>query len=98
MIDSFTARNNRSLALPSWTRPDVLLLDPGRLAEESHRLSSPGAPGFGGFSAPGYSGGGQAVVYAFYLCGNVCGYGWFVLLNRGESGWQVQATHPLWVS
>jgi len=98
ITESFAARNSRSLTLPSLVRSDVLLLEPVRLAEESQRLSSPGASGLGGFSAPGYSRDGQAVVYAFYLCGNMCGYACFVLLDRGESGWRVQSTHLLWVS
>jgi hypothetical protein len=95
---SFTKRNEESGELPTWDRPDVVLLDAAGLRRESQRLSSPGASGFAGFSHPAYLPGGQAVVYVFYLCGNVCGYGWFVLLQRGEKGWQVQATHPLWVS
>jgi hypothetical protein len=74
------------------------LLDTARLREESQRLSSPDALGFAGFSHPAYLPGGRAVVYAFYLCGNVCGYGWFVLLQRRDSGWGIEATHPLWVS
>jgi hypothetical protein len=95
--ESFTERNSQSRPLPPWGRPDVVMLDAAGLRRESERLSSPGASGFAGFSAPAYAGT-HAVVYAFYLCGNICGYGWLVLLNRSDSGWQVQATHLLWAS
>jgi hypothetical protein len=74
-----------------------LLNDLG-LREQSAALWSSGARGFAGFSLPAYSAGGQAVVYAFYLCGNVCGYGWFVLLRHGAAGWEIQAADMLWVS
>jgi hypothetical protein len=68
---SLIERNSQSHPLLFWKSPDIVMLDSARLREESNRLSSPGAPGFAGFSAPAYSNDGHAVVYASYLCGNV---------------------------
>jgi hypothetical protein len=96
--NSFIQSNTQSRALPIWKAAGIVLIDPARLREESARLSTPGAPGFAAFSTPAYTNDGQAVVYASYFCGNVCGYGWFVLLKRDNGKWQVQTTHMLWIS
>jgi hypothetical protein len=98
LADSFAKENAESHDLPQWRQANIVVLDTAALHDESAKLSSPGATGFAGFSRPAYSQDGKAVVYAFYVCGNMCGYGWFVLLNRTDRGWRVQAAHPLWVS
>ena len=55
--------------------------------------------GISSFSLPAYSSDGHAVVYASYVCGGLCGYGWLFLLRQEQGGsWQVVGTEMLWIS
>lgn len=97
---SFDGALEHSEALPRWDSSRVRLLDEAGLREQSEALrsSSPGAVGYASFSRPAYSPSGQAVLFATYTCGGLCGYGWLILLRQGPGGWEVQAAHVLWMS
>jgi hypothetical protein len=47
---------------------------------------------------PAHSGQGQALVYATCVCGGLCGYGWFFLLEQRSGEWRVQSVYMLWIS
>lgn len=49
------------------------------------------------FSSPGFDSG-RAVVYVSVTCGNLCGEGSLVLLERRNDKWQVADVRLLWVS
>lgn len=50
------------------------------------------------FSRPGYSADGRALVYASYVCGSLCGYGWLFLLEERAGSWQVADVFMLWIA
>lgn len=54
--------------------------------------------GYAAFSVPAYSGDGQALVYATYFCGSLCGKGWLLLLHQVDGAWTVQSARMLWIS
>ena len=85
----FNVRNERSVHLPKWDGKEISLIDQSTLRRQSEAGSS---ATYAGFSRPGYIAGGRAIVYAYYHCGNLCAYGWLVLLRQGASAWEVEAT------
>jgi len=50
------------------------------------------------FSLPAYSSDGHALVYASYVCGGLCGYGWLFLLEQDGTRWNVVSVHLIWIS
>lgn len=54
--------------------------------------------GFASFSLPAYRNADQAVVYAGYHCGGMCGSTWFFLLQRTAGQWRVLAEQLVSVS
>jgi hypothetical protein len=45
--------------------------------------------GFASFALPAFASNGQAVVYAQYICGGLCGTMWYFLLEKSSKGWRV---------
>jgi hypothetical protein len=96
LVGAFWNRNEVSHPLPVGAISGVTIAAPG--GRESQPTHLDFARGIVNFSAPAYGGDGQALVYADYRCGEVCGYGWFVLLERRTGGWHVKGHRGLWVS
>ena len=40
----------------------------------------------------------QALVYVEHGCGDLCGTGHYMLLDKGESGWKVAKRYMSWIS
>ena len=96
LVGAFWKRNEVSHPLPVGAISGATILAPGDLESQPTRLDF--ARGIVSFSAPAYGGDGQALVYADYRCGELCGYGWFVLLERQTGGWHIKGHRGLWVS
>jgi len=64
----------------------------------AQRLQPPRTIGIASFSSPAYSTDGRALVEARYICGGLCGYGWFFLLERRGEVWVVLADELLFIS
>jgi hypothetical protein len=59
----------------------------------------PNSGGYNSFSRVGYDKSGRnALVYFVNWCGSLCGTGTYVLVARGEKGWEVKETAGMWIS
>jgi hypothetical protein len=94
---SLLSRNDRNYSFPSLGFDDLLLADPEHINGVLSRVPRI-TRGYASFSRPAYSGQGQTLVYASYLCGNRCGFGWFFLLEKSSGEWRVQSVYMLWIS
>jgi hypothetical protein len=96
LVGAFWKRNEASHPLPVGAINGATMVAPGD--RESEPTGFDFARGIVSFSAPAYGGGGLALVYADYRCGQLCGYGWFVLLERQTGVWHIKGHRGLWVS
>lgn len=96
LVGAFWKRNEVSHPLPVGAINGATMVEPGDRETQPTRLDF--ARGIVSFSAPAYGADGQALVYADYRCGELCGYGWFVLLERRTGGWHITGHRGLWVS
>jgi hypothetical protein len=97
LVESFTSRNATSQPFPSLDRAGIVLVPYDSLQESLARYKDE-TVGYAGFSLPGYSRDGHAIVYAFYTCGGRCGQGKLFVLNRAAGPWQVSDVYDLWIS
>lgn len=86
----FRSRNGASRELPTPHAEGVRVLTAEELREVQQRLFNGQRASYASFSLPAYSSDGYAVVRVGYVCGNVCGYWWLILLKKVDSKWQVQ--------
>ena len=86
----FRSRNGASRELPTLHAEGVRVLTGEELREVQQRLFNGQRASYSSFSLPAYSSDGYAVVHVGYVCGNVCGYWWLILLKKVDSKWQVQ--------
>lgn len=94
----FRARNDDShdLALAGLAGVIPFALEE---VDAAQRREATRTRGFAMFSRPAYSTDGHALVYASYWCGNMCGYGWWFLLERPQdTAWRVVDEHLIWIS
>ena len=96
VIDSFESRNSRSHELPDLNRSDLMRV-PTNSTEVRDRFRDRPL-GIAGFSLPGYSSDGYAMMLVTYHCGNLCGASWLVILDNTTGNWRVANTFPLSVS
>src|SRR5687767_4187910 len=94
---SFRARNGRVVSLKPFLLKDVILTAPETLDSTLARVSDQ-TRGYASLSQPAYSAGRFALVEARYICGGLCGYGWYVLLEKRDRAWRVIASELLSVS
>jgi hypothetical protein len=94
---NFRQRNTASAPFPAAGLDGVLVVPPADLDEARERESGR-TRGISSFSLPAYSSDGHALVYASYVCGGLCGYGWLFLLQARRGSWEVVGTEMLWIS
>lgn len=94
---SFRERNRNNRSFAGAQLDQVTLVSSEQLSQVLKSGSDP-KWSFLRLSQAGYSGDGHALIYASYWCGNACGYGWFILLERRADSWQVISTNMLWIS
>jgi hypothetical protein len=92
LIASATERNRERRPLPMAASPAITLVP---MAEEELVVRDRDTARYAGFSLPGYTKDGHAVVYSFYACGGRCGKSWLFLLERAGSEWRVRARYML---
>lgn len=97
LASSFRERNRESRPTPLAPANDVIVAAPEQLGEALKREATR-IYGYTSFSLPGYSSDGHALVYVSYVCGGLCGTGWFYLLERSGPSWKVVASEMLWIS
>jgi hypothetical protein len=94
---SFLSRNKSSVVISPRAIAGVTVASPADILaqydENTGRGTLHSKP-----SLPGLSSDGRAIVYVDFWCGNTCGYGWFVLLEKTADDWRVVAKQMLWVS
>jgi hypothetical protein len=93
----FVRRNHAALAMMN-PDPPTTALGLSRAFESPvddwwprFKKSHPGAWGYARFSAPGYNGAGEAVVYVTFSCGVMCGQGWLIRLAPVDGDYHVVA-------
>ena len=96
LASALLKRNDTSHPIPNGAITNATMVAPRDIEGQRPRLDA--TRGIVSFSAPAYGGDALALVYAVYRCGELCGYGWFVLLERRPGGWDVVAHRGLWVS
>jgi len=96
LTGAFWRRNQRSHLLPVGALNNATIVAPAEIERRKQR--SDAATGVVSFSVPAHGGDGQALVYATYRCGQLCGYGWFVLLEGRQNLWHVVSHRGMWVS
>lgn len=96
LASAFLQRNEDSHPIPEGAITNEPMVTPRHFDAQPSPLEA--TRGIVSFSAPAYGGDGLALVYAVYRCGELCGYGWFVLLKRRPGGWDVVGHRGLWVS
>jgi len=94
---SFLARNKSNVMIRPEAVAGIIVSAPADIGAKYNDQTGRGAP-HATVSMPGLSSDGRAILYLSYWCGNVCGYGWFVLLKKAPDGWQVVAKQRLWIS
>jgi hypothetical protein len=97
VIDSFESRNVRSYQLPDLGRSDLMRVGIGQIAEMRQQYSDRPI-GVVGFSLPGYSMDGYAMILVSYGCGDVCGASWLIILDNTTGTWRIANGFPLSVS
>ncbi|MEP7272687.1 MAG: hypothetical protein ABI882_14385 [Acidobacteriota bacterium] len=97
ILKSFVERNKANVSIPAKAIAGVTLQTPAAIDAQYDKTTGRGAK-HALLSMPAISSDGRAVIYADYWCGNMCGYGWFVLLSKSPDGWRVVARELLWVS
>jgi hypothetical protein len=83
--------------IPDSAISNVTLVSPAEIGAKYDEQTGRGAL-HATLSMPGISTDGRAIVYVSYWCGNLCGYGWFVLLAKGGENWRVVSRELLWIS
>lgn len=96
LAGAFWKRNEVSHPIPVGAIKGATMVAPDAREREPAQLDL--ARGIVSFSAPAYGGDGHALVYADYRCGELCGYGWLVLLEHHTGGWHIKGHRGLWVS
>lgn len=97
VIDSFESRNVRSYKLPDLGRSDLMRIGIGQIAELRQQYSDRPI-GVVGFSLPGYSMDGYAMILVSYGCGDLCGASWLIILDNTTGSWRIANGFPLSVS
>jgi hypothetical protein len=97
LATSFREQNRQERLLPVSMLPIVTLVPPERLDQVATQ-EAPRTRGFSALSSPALSSNGHALVYGYYVCGSLCGYGWFFLLQQQGESWQVVSREMLWIS
>jgi hypothetical protein len=97
MRTSFLERNRETATIPPSRLQRVTLMSPADVAAKYKETTGLGVS-HAVLSLPGLSAGGRAVIYARFWCGNLCGYGWYILFDRTPSGWRYVAHAMLWIS
>ena len=87
---ALVTRNTVSVAFPIASVGEVIPISPEKRAEVL-KATERRTRGFASFALPAYASNGQAVVFARYTCGGLCGIGWYFLLDRSPAGWRVVA-------
>ena len=82
------SRNAKSVPFPSSSLESIIPMVPDQRAEVTTREAAR-TRGRVSFALPAYATNGQAVVYARYICGGLCGISWYFLLEKSASGWRV---------
>lgn len=95
LVASLAARNAEPHALSLGDISNVIFVPQPNWEQQT--LSERDTSVYAGFSLPGYSREGHALVYAFYSCGARCGSGWLFLLDQHTGAWQVRARYTLWL-
>jgi hypothetical protein len=95
LATAFRQRNQLPHSLP-----DGVLLEAQTVPEPSPADAVRPARGvpFIRFSLPARSEDGFALVFASYTCGNLCAYGWLILLTETDGAWRVVDKHLAWIS
>lgn len=94
---SFRDRNAQGRTVAADGLTGLILVPPDQLEPVRSRESAR-TKGQTSFSTPAYSSDGHALVYVSYVCGGLCGYGWFFLLERAGQSWRVVDRVMLWIS
>jgi hypothetical protein len=85
---AITARNAKSVPFPSSRLESIIPMAPEKRAEVERREFAR-TRGMVSFALPAFASNGQAVVYARYHCGGLCGTNWYFLLEKSSNGWRV---------
>jgi len=97
MRRSFLELNKSSVGVPPQAIAGVAIATPAEIASKFDPNTGRGALHVT-VSMPGKSSDGGAIVYVSYWCGNLCAYGWFVLVQKTADGWRAVANELLWIS
>lgn len=97
LVSSFEQRNAASTKVPPLDHPEIVLVPVARAKEFRSKYRNR-TRGWTSVTLPGYSTNGRALVYVSYSCGNLCGSGWLVVLQRTRNGWRVESGTSLWIS
>lgn len=95
LTQSFRVRNGESQSFAGHDLEGLLTVSASEFQQKREAMPTSGVLRF---SAPGYSTDGYSLVYASYICGGLCGYGWLFLLKQEEGSWRVVASEGLWIS
>jgi hypothetical protein len=97
LSESLRARNAGTLAFPPAAIANVIPVPADQL-DAAWKREAARTRGVARFSAPAYSRDGHAVVYASYMCGQPCGYGWLVLLKKAGDQWTLVLAQGIWIA
>jgi hypothetical protein len=79
--------------------PNVTQLNKPRERWNEYYKLYPDSAGYNSFSRVGYDKSGrQALVYFVNWCGELCGTGSYLLMERGSEGWAVKESGGMWIS
>jgi hypothetical protein len=94
LATAFRQRNQRALSLPDGVLHEAQTVPEPRPEVVRDAQNVP----FIRFSLPARFEDGLALVFASYTCGNLCAYGWLILLTETDGEWRVVDKHLAWIS
>jgi len=97
LVHAFRSRNRDERPFAGATIQGLILVPPDQLDAALQREAGR-TRGYAGFSQPAFTDDGHALVYASYVCGGLCGSGWFFLLQRQGTEWKVLDAAMMWIS
>lgn len=97
LIVALRERNRVTAQFPAGRLRGVVAVQSDQL-EAARKRYEGRTLGYAAFSVPAYSEDGQALVYATYFCGALCGKGWLFLLQQVDGAWTVHSARMLWIS
>ena len=97
LVEAFRLRNREERPFAGTTIQGLMVVPPDQLDAAIQREAGR-TRGYVGFSQPVFADDGHAVVYASYICGGLCGSGWFFILQRQAASWKVLDVAMMWIS